>query len=295
MVRSQDVLPFAKESTTRLLPWIVGVMVYLAAVMMAGAMLLAGVAADWNRDLTGSFTVQIPPAEKKAAGSEKTRVDRVIKLLRETPGVLKVTAIPAKETALSLEPWLGANFDAGDLPLPRVVDVTLDRTKTIDLIAVGEKLQKAVPGAGLDSHEFWRDQILSLVHALGALAAVVIALIGGTCVSAVVFATRGGVAVHKEVIEVLHLIGATDDFIARQFQRQAFRIALIGSLFGAIVAVVTLFAIARFVTRLDAVLLPTPQLAVWQWCILALVPLFASFIVTSAARRTVLRTLRQML
>ena len=211
MVRSQDVLPFAKESTTRLLPWIVGVMVYLAAVMMAGAMLLAGVAADWNRDLTGSFTVQIPPAEKKSGGSDKARVDRVIELLQKTPGILKVKAIPAKETALSLEPWLGANFDADDLPLPRVIDVTLDRTKTVDLIAVGEQLQKAVPGAGLDSHEFWRDQILSLVHALGVLAAVVIALIGGTCVSAVVFATRGGVAVHKEVIEVLHLIGATDD------------------------------------------------------------------------------------
>ena len=82
MARSQDVLPFAKESTTRLLPWIVGVMVYLAAVMTAGAMLLAGVAADWNRDLTGSFTVQIPPAEKNAGGSEKARVDRARQLLQ---------------------------------------------------------------------------------------------------------------------------------------------------------------------------------------------------------------------
>lgn len=295
MIRHSDVLPFAKESATRLLPWIIGVMVYLAAIMLAGAMLLAEVATDWNRDLTGSFTVQIPPAAGDSGDSVDERVKQALDLLLKTPGILKAEAVPMAVTAMSLEPWLGANFDSSDLPLPRVIDVTLDRGVRVDMAVLGAALREAVTGADLDSHEFWRDQVLSLVHALGALAVILIAMIGGTCVSAVIFATRSGVAVHKEVIEVLHLIGATDNYIAGQFQRQAFRIAMTGSVCGAVTAVLTLLALAKFIAGWDAVLLPTPEFSIWQWLALALVPVVTSLIATSAARRTVLRTLQRML
>lgn len=294
MSRRGAVLPLSRESSTRLLPWIIGVMVYLAAVILAGAMLLAGLAGDWSEELTANFTVQIPPAEGDAAGGNDEQVATAVRTLRATKGIEEVRVVPAEVTARSLEPWLGSNLDPQELPLPRVIEVRLAQPGSVDLELLTARLGEAVPGAALDSHEYWRGQIVSLVHAFEVLATIVIALIGFSGMAAVVFATRSAVAVHRDVIEVLHLIGATDDYVARQFQREAFRTALFGSIAGSGFAVLTLVAIGRVATRLDTVLLPAPSLAVWQWLVLGTVPLFASLIATTTARRTVLSALRRM-
>ncbi len=49
---------------------------------------------------------------------------------------------------------------------------------------------------------------------------------------AVGFATRGAMAGNREIIEVLHFVGAADSYISRQFQRHFFRLGLRGGLFG---------------------------------------------------------------
>ena len=50
---------------------------------------------------------------------------------------------------------------------------------------------------------------------------------------AVTFATRGAMAGNHEVVEVLHFVGADDDYIAREFQRRFFKLGLRGSAVGA--------------------------------------------------------------
>jgi len=53
---------------------------------------------------------------------------------------------------------------------------------------------------------------------------------------------------NREVVEVLHFVGANDDFIAKEFQRRFFRLGLRGSAIGAAAALV-LTLILGFVTR----------------------------------------------
>ena len=60
---------------------------------------------------------------------------------------------------------------------------------------------------------------------------------------AVVFATRGAMAGNREVVEVLHFVGANDDFIARAFQRRFFRLGLRGGIIGSCLAL-AVFALA---------------------------------------------------
>ncbi len=50
---------------------------------------------------------------------------------------------------------------------------------------------------------------------------------------AVAFATHGAMAGNREVVEVLHFVGADDAFIAREFQRRFFKLGLRGSAVGA--------------------------------------------------------------
>jgi cell division transport system permease protein len=65
---------------------------------------------------------------------------------------------------------------------------------------------------------------------------------------AVTFATRGAMAGNKEVVDILHFVGANDDFIAREFQRRFFKLGLRGSAAGAGAALV-LTIILGLVTR----------------------------------------------
>jgi cell division transport system permease protein len=294
MSESQAVLPLSRESSSRLLPWIIGIMVYLGAVILAGAMVLAAAAAAWNDELTAAFTVQVTPIDGEKDGEIETRIQNTAKMLRNVPGVAIVNVVPAETTMAALEPWLGPNLKAQDLPLPRVIDVRLEQAGAVDLAALAKELSKDIKGIVVDSHEYWRGQIESLVRTLELLATVVIVLIGFSAMAAVVFATRSGVAVHRDVIEVLHLIGATDQYVAQQFQRQAFRVSLLGSLFGGLLAVITLFGFGRLLSDLDAVLLPAPTLAPWEWIALGVVPILACLIATMTARHTVIRALRRM-
>jgi cell division transport system permease protein len=270
-------------------------MVYLAVMMLAGAMVLARVAAEWDNDLTGNFTVQVAAPESGPATAHDEQVQVVIGILRKTTGIADVQAVPADVTAKSLAPWLGPDADLREFPLPRVIGVTLGPSADVDFEALAKQLRKAVPGAELDNHEFWREQITSLVGALEVLVLLVVMLITASTMAAVMFATRSGVAIHREVIEVLHLIGAADENIAQEFKRQARHLALLGSLPGLLLALATLLGIGQLAGRVDSLLLPAASFSWWHWIALAAVPIFATVIATITARHTVLRALRQML
>lgn len=294
MSRPQSLLPLAREPSTRLLPWIIGVMVYLAVLIFAGALLLAGTAATWNRELSAGFTVQIPPADGDEAGALDAKVSQAEKILRGVDGVKAVKAVPPDVTALALEPWLGASVEMSDLPLPRVIEVILFEGAEVDIEKLHADLEEVSAGIVIDNHDFWRDQVLTLISGFEMLATVAIGLIGFTAMAAVIFTTRSSVAIQRDVIEVLHLIGATDDYVAQEFQRQALRISLTGSVLGTLCALATLYLMGQMAANLDAALMPDLSLDLWQSILLWGVPLLACLIATVTARRTVLSALRRM-
>ncbi|MBL25327.1 MAG: hypothetical protein CMM48_15695 [Rhodospirillaceae bacterium] len=294
MLRNRIDLPLTSDPATRLLPWIISVMVFLAMLMLAGALVLTGATASWEKGLSGRYTVQIPPIEGETGDEATRRVERAIQVLTRTAGVAGAKQVPIAEVAASLEPWLGAGTSVLDLPLPYLIDVTIAKEPQVNLKQLRQQLTLAVADASLDDHGVWRRQIADLILALQLLAAGVIALIAGCAVAAVVFATRSGIAVHHDVIMVLHLIGATDRYIARQFQRHAFRLALKGGIAGAVLAAATLSVFVWGVVEFDPMLMPDLRFTPWHWGAIFAVPVVACFIAMRTARATVLRALGQM-
>ena len=78
---------------------------------------------------------------------------------------------------------------------------------------------------------------------LGVLSLVLLAT-----VLSVMFATRAAMATNRPVIEVLHLIGAKDSFIAAHFEQHFLQLGLKGGLLGGGAAIV-LFVFAELSTR----------------------------------------------
>lgn len=295
MFRAHRDLPLTRDPAIRILPWIVGLMVYLATMTLSGALLVSGLAAQWSAGLTGTLTIHIAANENQTPEASEAQVKNAVRLALQTPGVATARAMPPDAVAALLAPWLGADADIAELPLPRIIDVRLAENGEIDIAAFRRRLEATIPAAGLDDHQLWRDRLVTFLRAIEAIAVVMVSLIGVTTVTVVVFATRSGLAVHGDAIEILHLIGAQDEYIAGQFQSQALGLGLKGGIAGSVAGIGTLAGLAFAATRLDGELFPLFLFQLWHWPVLATVPLIAAFIVRQTARHTVLRALRRML
>lgn len=303
MLRLRTDLPLGSDASGRFVPWIVGFMVYLAALALSGALTLENVAARWRAGITGTLTVQIAPPDSVMSDavpsdapplSQAERLDHAVELLRRVPGVAGVEVLGPEAMDRLLSPWLGPDSASLGLPLPDLISVTLYPSATVDLSALSVELAAAVPGAEVDDHRRWLDDLAVFVHSVEVLAAIVVSLVCLAAMLTVVFVTRTGLAVHRRVIEIVHLIGARDEYVAGQFQGHALRLGLIGGIVGSALAALTLIGLQRLFAGLDTPLLKGLGLGAGHWAALAMLPVAAALVAMVTARLTVLRSLGRM-
>ena len=292
LIRRQTDIPFEQDPAGRLLPWIVAIMIYLSGVAIAGAIALNGLVSTWSSGLSGALTIQIPAG----AGSPRAQqqADAVLTLVRKTRGVERARRLPRQEVLRLVRPWLGDDVGAGDLPLPILIDVRAAAGAAIDTAALAAKVAAAAPGAVTENHARWAGRLIGLARSIWLVALLVVALIGLATVITVVFATRTGLRIHRRVIGLLHLIGAHDRYIARQFERQALWLSLQGAIVGIAFAIGTVFGVAHLAGKVELEPAAGAVFTPVQWSIFACVPVVAALVALVTARITVLRTLRRM-
>jgi cell division transport system permease protein len=290
-VRRSD-LALDRDPLGRFLPWLIAFMVYLAVLALAGVLVINGSAGRWERGLDGTLTVQIEAADSAEAAAARQR--SALDVLRATPEVAHAEPIPESRIVALLQPWLGGVDAALDLPLPQLIDVRLKPGGDFDAGELATRLAAAVPGAALDDHRVWLDRLLRLIHTIEVLAGLILTLIGLVIAGTVVYATRSGLAVHLDAIEVLHLIGAQDSYVARQFADRALALGLKGGAIGLLPGVATLVGIDRLAARLQGGPVPDLALAPAHWVILAVLPIAVAVIAMLTARVTVMRNLANM-
>ena len=124
------------------------------------------------------------------------------------------------------------------------------------------------------------------------MGAALFAAIAAAAAAVVAFATRAGLAARRDVVEVLHLAGAEDGFIARLFQVRFARVAAVAGSFGALAAA-GLGAALRIAGGGEG-LAPALPLA-WS-DLLAVVPcpLIAALVAAVAAQVTAMKLIRDM-
>ncbi len=292
--RPADV-PLAKDVSDRFLPWLVAFMVYFVALAAISATTMHKLVERWDKGLSGQLTVEVPPPDPGVSETERRgRIDRVVQILSRTIGVEKVALYGDEEIAELLEPWLGSGLAEQDLPLPGMIAVTVDTEAPPELAVLAEQLDKAVPGTLLNDHKRWLGKLLDLARSIQIFAGAIVLLVGSIAVMAVVFVTRTGLSVHREVIEILHLIGARDPYIARQFQRHALGLGLRGGAIGSALALATILATGQVLGPVESALPPVLSLSVAEWGLLALLPFATAVVAMVTARLTVLGTLTRM-
>ncbi len=222
---------------------VIAIMSFLACLTLGAVTLVRDASRDWQADVEREVTVQVLPVDGVDTTAETARAAAIA---RQTPGIASVQVMGNDATARLLEPWLGSGLDLSALPIPHLVVIKLTRPGAADLKALAAKLKSQVKGASLDDHIGWAERLQSMASVTVFAGLAILGLVFVATVLSVVFATRGAMAVNSGVVSVLHIVGAEDGFIAREFQRHFLLLGLRGGLIGA-AAAAFLFATLSFV------------------------------------------------
>ena len=290
--------PIVPQATIsgRALVAVVAIMTFLASLTAGAVMLVRAAASDWQADVAREVTIQIRPV---AGRDIEADIVEAADIARASPGVAEVRPYSKEETTRLLEPWLGTGLLLDDLPVPRIIVVRIAPGATPDLAQLRATLAEQISSAGLDDHRGFVDRMRAMSGAVlvGGIGVLVLVLVA--TVLSVTFATSAAMATNRPVIEVLHLIGAKDNFIAGHFQRHFLQLGLKGGLIGGGSAT-ALFALAEFASGRFvgsaggdqfAALFGSFSIGVLGYvAVLAPVGLIA-FVTVATSRRTVNRTI----
>lgn len=213
-----------------LLPWMIAVMVFLSGIAVSGALSLHDATQGWRLNISHNLTVQVVAPDR---ATREVETEAALAVLRDTPGVARADRLDDAVARALLDPWIGSIAVGSDLPIPTLVDVYAEPGAALDFAALEARLEAAAPSARLDRHEEWLGDLLSLSNFLQWISAAVLVLVSLTTIAIVAFATHSGLEAHRDIIEVVHLIGARDAQIAGAYQWRFLMIGLKGGLLGA--------------------------------------------------------------
>lgn len=292
--RGRDDLGLRRALQDWLLPALVGAMAFLAALAWAGALAAASLAETWQHSATAALTIQVPrPGEPAAGGAGASRAQAVAAVLEATPG-LTARLLGEAELAALLRPWLGADAEKFDLPLPAVFAVRLAAPGG-GIAGLEERLTALAPGTLVERHQEWQRRLTLLARSLQACALIELLVVGGVAAAVVAAVTRSGLAARREAIEIVHLLGATDSYIAGRFAFRATWLAGLGAVGGSLAALLLLALIAGL--AVPPALWPRPDLPAWLatqlWPLLLVLPAVAAAIGWITAQGAVRRWLRR--
>ncbi len=274
---------------------IIAIMSFLASLTVGAVGIVREAAADWQGQVLREVTIQIGAAEgRDMQAAEK----KAVEIARSTPGVSNAVPYTDADLMRLLEPWLGKNIALDELPAPRLVVVRIEDGKTPDFNALATRLARDVPGASLDDHRAWLDKLRITGNALSGFGLAILVLVLFATALSVLFATRSAVSGNRDVVEVLHVVGARDGYIARAFGRRFLGLGLRGGLIGGALAII-LFALADWTSGSagepgSEALLGQIDMSLAGYAAILVVGLFIAALTTVTSRLTVMAHLRRL-
>jgi len=277
---------------TRAMMWIMAIMLFLTVLSAAFGLGTLAAARVLDRQIAGRLTVQI--VEANAQQREREAAD-ALAAIRTLPQVLSAAPVDRVALAALLRPWLGEDGADPDLPVPAMIDIQLQAGDDATVTRLSRAVHAVAPGARIDRQARWMSPVSNFMRLMIGLAFGLVLLMAAATAVVVLLVGRAGLDAHRDTIEVLHMLGATDVQVARLFQRRIALDTLYGGLIGAGGAIVTVLFVGGRLAGLGSDLLSGIALGERDWLALIALPLAFALLATGAARLAVLGALRKFL
>jgi cell division transport system permease protein len=221
------------------LVFVIAIMTFLSCLTLGAVTLVRDTASVWENQIAREATIQIKPVDGL---DMEAALETAARIATGFAGVKATRIVDRDATARLLEPWLGSGLNIDELPVPRLVIVTIDQANPPDFAAMRAMLAPDLPSASLDDHRTWVDRLVTMGRTTVTIGLAVLALMLSATVLSVVFATRGAMAGNGHIIEVLHFVGAEASFIAREFRQHFLLTGMKGAAAGGVAAVMVFVA-----------------------------------------------------
>ena len=299
---SSEVPPINPKQAARLLPqtrfggpipWVIAILIALVVIAAAGGLALSNLADNARADLSDAVTVQILEADPETR-AEKAR--NAANALAKEPIVTSVRVVPDEELADLLEPWLGAGAAEDGVPIPALIDVELQSRADAEAVdRLQATLNEVVPDTKVDAQSTWLRPVYDALSALQWLAVGLIALIALATAAAVWLAVRSIFADTRETVEIVHMLGGTDEQITRIFQRSVMRDAALGAIVGLALGLLAVWLLSTQFAALNSGMIGGARLAGEDWIVIIAIPLAGILLAMLTGRVTISLALRAML
>jgi cell division transport system permease protein len=274
---------------------VIAIMSFLACICAGGVSMVARSAANWQNDLLKEVTIQILPISGQ---SIENNIAIALEITQGMPGIADAEVVSDAATLSLLEPWIGNQITMDELPIPRLIVASI-ADGGLDVADLAERLADQVPAATVDDHSIWTQRLSVLSGTTIAVGLILLALTFTATGLSVAFATRGAMAGNREIVEVMNIVGATNSFVASEFQRHFLILGLKGGLVGGAAAlvgfaIIALYASGQFqVPGADqfAMLIDVFSPGLWGYLSILFVIAFIAFITALTSRRAALQVL----
>lgn len=254
MAKYPNDLPFDKDDTPRMIPWVIGIMIYLATLSLVGSISLSRVIDKWDEGFRNGFSVELSPPESsgsEALNQELRRQKKILDILASLPGIKRTQVIAKTSMSSTSDSWLGSEEENIGLPLPTIIDVEVLPGAPYDIHQLQATLDKQVPGVKVTHDREWREGLKRIAMILLAVSVMAASLIGFATIAVSIFTTHTGLIIYHKIIEILHLVGAQTSYIARQFQNHTLRVGIRAGLIGFILSLVTFVGLGWLGSQLE--------------------------------------------
>lgn len=291
-------LPFQQNVGTRAMTMVIALMVFLGFLCAALSLTLHALGTRWTTGLEGKMTVEIPAQGLDQSIRDRDELgaiaDEMVAFLKQQPAVTAADVVSEEDIAAMIAPWLGDFNSTAGLPLPVLISVEAAEMDEAATLKIQNGIISIDPGSRLDTHEDWLGELLRFTGAMNLAAAVMALVITLTTLLVTAGVVRARLAAHVADVELLHLMGATNSYIARQFQGHILTLSVIGGALGCGLGIAMIKSIGWIAGRLGLMVMPDFAFAGTDWVMLCLVPVVIICLCFVTARATILGALKLM-
>lgn len=289
MARSSSLLP-ESDAREAALFFVVAALCFLAVLAALTARGTYTAAHAWSAQVEGEMTVRLTDTDRRGAEEAAT-------MIAAMDGVTEARVLGEQELEELLAPSFGPGGIPDGIPLPLLIAVSADT----DTSALADAINGALSEGGYvgvaEAHSTYAAEVRKALATLRVAAIGMVILLAMTGIAVIAFATHAALLARKDIVDVLHLAGAEDAFIARLFQRRFWTLGLKAGSAGSVaaLAVTAMIVFSAQSSSAPNELLPKLSLDFWDLAILVVSPVIGGLAARLAARLTVSQSLKSAL
>ena len=286
-------IAFKTDLNKSFLPFITAFMVFVASITLATALIGNNITSDWNQHMSNNITIQVLPDMKAKNPSQEieSRIKNITKILKQTPGIKSYYAMTKDETTELLKPWIG---DKLDITLPRIISTQISDIIPLNLEALTKEIKNYSSLIKLETYEDWMYDFKSTISAIQTLLSLIILLILATTAITISYATKSGLNINKKVINIMHMVGATNKYISTHFSRQMMILAISGGIAGYIISCIVIFILKSISKDLSNGIISNFEFPSYIYLEMLIIPIIAGIIAKISAILTIKKELNKM-